>query len=136
MGTAYRSCKLSNLGSPSTALQLRKCGARSSIPKLFVRRRGTSLPPAFKPCCDYSCPNMHPTADPGLYPNARTGICLRKQRAVLEGSALGDGLGAGLQLAEDLQGARVIGRYYPGWHSIKRLAEMCVGFWHAPLLLQ
>src|SRR6266702_8414620 len=58
-GHAYRSCKLSNLGSPTTAIQLRKCGARTSIPKL-LRRRGTSLPPAFKPCCDYSCPNMHP----------------------------------------------------------------------------
>jgi hypothetical protein len=27
MGTAYRSCKLSNLGSPTTAIQLRKCDA-------------------------------------------------------------------------------------------------------------
>jgi hypothetical protein len=27
MGTAYRSCKLSNFGSPTTAIQLRKCGA-------------------------------------------------------------------------------------------------------------
>src|SRR3984893_5634746 len=42
MGTAYRSCKLSNLGSPTTAIQLRKCGARTSIPKL-LRRRGATL---------------------------------------------------------------------------------------------
>src|SRR5258705_8128689 len=43
MGTAYRSCKLRNLGSPTTAIQLRKCGARTSIPKL-LRRRGATLP--------------------------------------------------------------------------------------------
>ena len=43
-----------------------------------------------------------------------------------------DGLDAGLQPAEDLQGARVIGRYYSGWHSIKSRAKMLVGFWHAP----
>src|SRR5258708_33057901 len=42
MGTAYRSCKLSNLGSPTTAIQLRKCGARTSIPKL-LRCRGAAL---------------------------------------------------------------------------------------------
>src|SRR3982074_751769 len=42
MGTAYRSCKLSNSGSPTTALPLRKCGARPSIPKL-LRRRGAAL---------------------------------------------------------------------------------------------
>jgi hypothetical protein len=28
MGTAYRSCKLSNVGSPKTATHRRKCGAR------------------------------------------------------------------------------------------------------------
>jgi len=27
MGTAYRSCKLSNVGSSTTAIQLRRCGA-------------------------------------------------------------------------------------------------------------
>src|SRR6267142_5671772 len=42
MGTAYRSCKLSNFGSPTTAIQLRKCGARTSISKL-LRRRGAAL---------------------------------------------------------------------------------------------
>jgi hypothetical protein len=48
-------------------------------------------------------------------------------------SASADGFGAGLQLVEDLQGARVIGRYYSGWHSIKSRAEILVGLWHAPL---
>jgi hypothetical protein len=57
-------------------------------------------------------------------------------QAVLEGSDLADGLGAGLELVEDLQGARVIGRYYSGWHSIKSRAEMLVGFRHAPLFQQ
>src|SRR5258706_16341774 len=42
MGTTYRSCKLSNFGSPTTAIQLRKCGARTSIPKL-LRRWGAAL---------------------------------------------------------------------------------------------
>src|SRR3982074_3964932 len=42
MGPAYRSCKLSNAGAPTTALPLRKCGARPSIPKL-LRRRGAAL---------------------------------------------------------------------------------------------
>src|SRR5216684_3179815 len=42
MGTAYRSCKLSNVGSPTTAIQLRKCGARTSIPTL-LRRQGAAL---------------------------------------------------------------------------------------------
>src|SRR5216684_7282376 len=42
MGTAYRSRKLSNVGSSTTAIQLRKCGARTSIPKL-LRRRGAAL---------------------------------------------------------------------------------------------
>jgi hypothetical protein len=51
-------------------------------------------------------------------------------------SASADGLGAGLQLVEDLQGTRVIGRYYSGWHSIKSRAEMLVGFRHAPLFQQ
>src|SRR6266481_7515422 len=42
MGTAYRSCKLSNVGSSTTAIQLHKCGARTSIPKL-LGRRGAAL---------------------------------------------------------------------------------------------
>src|SRR5713226_5014644 len=42
MGTAYRSCKLSNFGSSTIAIQLRKYGARTSIPKL-LRRRGAAL---------------------------------------------------------------------------------------------
>jgi hypothetical protein len=49
-------------------------------------------------------------------------------------SALADGLGAGLELVEDFHGARVIGRYYSGWHLIKSRAEMFVGFWQAILL--
>jgi hypothetical protein len=36
MGTAYRSCKLSNFGSPTTAIQLRKCGARTSILNFYA----------------------------------------------------------------------------------------------------
>ena len=48
-------------------------------------------------------------------------------------SALAGGPGARLQLVDDLQGARAIGRYYSGWYSIKGRAEMFVGFWHAPL---
>jgi hypothetical protein len=31
MGTAYRSCKLSNAGSPKTAMRRRKCGARDRL---------------------------------------------------------------------------------------------------------
>jgi hypothetical protein len=60
---------------------------------------------------------------------------LRLQRTVL-GDALADGLGTGLQLAEDLQGARVIGGYYSGWHSTKGRLELLVGFWHAILFQQ
>ena len=59
---------------------------------------------------------------------------MRKQRTVLEGDALADGLGAGSQLAEDLQGARVIGGCCSGWHLIEGRAEMLIGFWHASLL--
>src|SRR5450755_4696989 len=42
MGTAYRSGKLSDVGSSTTTIQLDKYGARTSIPKL-LRRRGTAL---------------------------------------------------------------------------------------------
>src|SRR5260221_13741840 len=97
----------------------------------------TSLPIAFKPCCGHSCRNMHPTAGlglvwecEGLNPRAQTAHRNRKV------PALADGLGAGLELVEDLQGAPVSGKYNSGRHSIKSLVEMFVGFWHAPLLLQ
>jgi hypothetical protein len=91
---------------------------------------------AFKPRCDHTCHNVHPTADMGLYRNAMTLIRLRRQRTVLESSALADGPGAGLELVEDLQGALVGGGYNSGWHSIKSRAEVFVGFWHAPLFPQ
>ena len=60
-------------------------------------------------------------------------LLLRRQRTVVEGSALSDGLGAGLQLTEDLHGTRVSGRYHSSRHSIKRRIEMVVGFWHTIL---
>jgi hypothetical protein len=69
----------------------------------------------------------------GLYGNARTGIRLRKQHTVGEGSALADGLGAGLEPVEDLQGALVSGAYNSSGRSIKGRAEMFVGFCHAIL---
>ena len=60
-------------------------------------------------------------------------IRLRRQRTVVEGSALADGLGAGLEPVEDLQGSLVRGGYNSGRRSIKSRAEMFVGFWHATL---
>jgi hypothetical protein len=53
-----------------------------------------------------------------------------------EGAALADGLGVGLELVEDLQGALVSGGYDSGRDSIKSYAEMFVGFWHAILFQQ
>jgi hypothetical protein len=44
---------------------------------------------------------------------------------------LADGLGAGLELVEDLQGALMSGGYNSGWRSIKSRAEVFVGFRHA-----
>jgi hypothetical protein len=49
---------------------------------------------------------------------------------------LADGLDAGLQAVDDLQGALVIGRYYSGWNSIKNHAEIFVGLRDAPLFQQ
>ena len=63
-------------------------------------------------------------------------IRLRRQRTVVEGSALADGLGAGLEPVEDLQGSLVRGGYNSGRRSIKSRAEMFVGFWHATLFQQ
>ena len=51
-------------------------------------------------------------------------------------SASADGLGAGLEPVEDLQGALVIGRYYSGRHSIKSRAEMFAAFRQAILFQQ
>jgi hypothetical protein len=51
-------------------------------------------------------------------------------------SALADGFGARLELPEDSQGTLVNGGYNSGWHSIKRRAEIFVGFRHAPLFQQ
>jgi hypothetical protein len=45
--------------------------------------------------------------------------------------ALGDGVGAGLELV-DLQGALMSAGYNSPWRSIKSRAEMPAGFWHAP----
>jgi hypothetical protein len=45
--------------------------------------------------------------------------------------SLADGLGAGLELVEDLQGALVSGGYNSGWCSIKSRAETSVGLRHA-----
>ena len=57
---------------------------------------------------------------------------LRIQCTELDGTALADGLGGGLEPAEYLQSALVSGGYNSGWCSIKSRAEMFVGFWHAP----
>ncbi len=51
-------------------------------------------------------------------------------------SDLSDSLGAGLQLAEGLQGALVIGKCFFGGHSIKSRVEMLVGFRNAILFQQ
>jgi hypothetical protein len=51
-------------------------------------------------------------------------------------SALADGLGTGLELVEDLQGALVSGGYNSDRRSIKSRAEMFLGFWHATLFQQ
>src|SRR5713226_2723182 len=93
----------------------------------------TSLPIAFKPCCDHSCHNMHLTAGLGLYRNERTCTLLRRRRTVLESAALAGGPDAGLEPVEDLQGARVSGGCNSGRCSIKSRAEMFVDFSHAPL---
>jgi hypothetical protein len=82
---------------------------RRSYCKVSAMISATSLPIAFKPCCDHSCHNMHPTGGLGLYRVARTWTQLRRQRTVVEGAALADGFGAGSQPVEDSQGARVSG---------------------------
>jgi hypothetical protein len=51
-------------------------------------------------------------------------------------SASADGVGAGLEPVEDLQGALLSGECSSPRHSIKYRAEMFAGFWHAPLLSQ
>jgi hypothetical protein len=75
--------------------------------------------------------SLHLVMQQDLYRNAMTWIRLRRRRTVLEGSALADGLGAGLEPVEDLQGALVSGGYNSGRRSIKSRPEMFVGFRHA-----
>jgi hypothetical protein len=96
----------------------------------------TSLPIASNPAL-----TIPATACTGLQARACIGMrgleadCADSAR-VSKVSALADGLGSGLELVEDLQGARVIGRYYSGWHSIKSRPEMPAGFRQAILFQQ
>src|SRR5258708_259037 len=93
----------------------------------------TSLPIAFKPCCDQSCHNMHPAAGLGLVSECGNLNPPARTAHMLEGDALTGGFGARLQPAEDLAGARVSGGRNSGWYSIKSRAEIPVGFRHAIL---
>jgi hypothetical protein len=54
-------------------------------------------------------------------------------RAQSKAPDLANGLGVGLELVEDLQGALVSGGYNSGWCSIKSRAERFAGFCHATL---
>jgi hypothetical protein len=46
----------------------------------------------------------------------------------LKAGALAEGLGAGSEVVEDLQGSLVCGEYDSGRHSFKSRAEMFAGF--------
>jgi hypothetical protein len=74
-------------------------------------------------CTAWACIEMQ-----GLEP-----VCADSAPSSQAPALAADGLCAGLELVEDLQGALVIGRYNSNWHSIKRCAEMFEGLWHAPL---
>ena len=58
---------------------------------------------------------------------------LRRQRTESKMSALANGLDTGSGPVEDLLGSLADGGYNSGRHSIKRRAEIFVGFRHAPL---
>src|SRR5882672_1293634 len=93
----------------------------------------TSLPIAFKPYCDQSCHNMHPTAGLALLwecgnlnPPASTAQGARRRRLTGRPAAR-------LQATEDLLGALVSGGYNSSRRSIESRAQMSAGFRHAIL---
>jgi hypothetical protein len=68
MGTADSSRASSNRGQPMAAMLDHAHVAR----QIDKGCHTAASPTAFKPCFHHSCHTMHPTADLGLYRNART----------------------------------------------------------------
>jgi hypothetical protein len=122
-----------------------------TTPRRELARSVSASPTAGRKCRTLPGALRNRPATSSMPPLERDGIKLNHHRALgflfehdlfgkpphtFPDHALADGLGAGLQLAEDLQGARVIGRCYSGWHSTKGRDEMLVGFRHAILFQQ